>query len=301
MPARGLWIKNSGKPQGSVRPPHGQRRSWAVDFRAKSVKKWKSGFPDRARAKEWRRRESNKHGLTRNRIRRKVGHPGVREMMIHRRGQPWTGDLATFSARDLPIVLAHIGSWHFTRDGYVAAVIAGKQTKVCNLLRPPPPGKVNDHINRVYSDDRRPNLRFVTQKDNARNKKKQSNNTSGENGIYEEHSARCHSYDHANAKRFSPRGPSTTKPAGRDLWKEAQTLRDRLGAKTKQGRIPKICYHARWCVDICRRSPDGGEKTLSFDPDDAVDRKRAFQEAVVYRDMLQARCNSTNGKPATHT
>ncbi len=298
MPARGLWIKNSGKPQGRVR---GRGAVWEVEIATKSYKNYKSGFPDRASAEEWRRRQSNKHGLTRNRIRKKVGHPGVREMMIHQKG-PWTGDLATFSARDLQAALAHIGKWSFNGHGYVAAMIAGKLTKFCNLIRPPPPRKVNDHINRVHNDDRRPNLRFVTMKENARSQTKHANNTSGENGISECYRASFHAFDHVQGKWLPPRGPpSTSKPAERDLRKEAKELRDRLGAKTKLGKIPKISYTSKWSVEISQGAPDGGRKSFKFVPNDTVDRQRALQEAIVHRDMLQARCNSTNGKPATTT
>lgn len=296
MPARGVWIRNSGKPQGCVRRVRGR---WGVAFKTKSYKKWKVGFADHTSAEQYRRRKSDKHLLTRNRIRKKVGHPGVMEMMIHRKGRPWVGDLCTFDASDLPMILTHRGAWSFV-NGYACTIVSGKTLKLCNFIRPPSRGMVNDHINRDRSDDRRANLRFATVKQNGRNKKKDTRNTSGENGISEKYRATFHSYDHAQQK-WLQHGVSTSNTAGRDVRTEAETLRDRLGAKTKAGKIPKINRDASWQVDICAKNLEGGSKSFRFDPNDEVDRQRAFQEAVVYRDMLQARCNSTNGKTAQET
>ncbi len=290
----GQWFRDSGTPKGCVTR---RRTGWAVVFTSASYKRWKSGFPDRASAEKWRRRKSNKHLLTRNRIRKKVGHPRVREMMIHRKGQSWTGDFATFSARDLPLVVTH--GWSFNGRGYVISKISGKLVRLCDLLQPPPSGLVNDHINRDRTDDRRENLEVVTPAQNNRNQKKRSDNTSGENGISECHSACFSSYD--QGKWLAPRRVSTNKPAGRNLRKEASDLRDRLGAKTKRGGTPKICYDARWNVSICPHNANGGTGSFRFDTDDAADRQRAFEEAIAYRDMLQKRCTSTNGKPATQT
>ena len=298
MPARGRWFRNSGKPQGCVCP---LGAGWRVLFKSKSYRKTKSGFHDRASAEQWRRRKSNKHLLTRNRIRRKVGHPGVREMMIHQQGRPWTGEFATFDVGDLPNVLAYSGCWYKNDQSYVMATISGKNTKLCNVLNPPPLGMMNDHINRVYDDDRRANLRFVTHQENDRNQKKNKRNASGENGISEVYMATFHSYDHAQGKWSAPRGVSTSNRAGRDLRKEAETFRDRLRAKTKRGGIPRIRCSSHWSVRICERSVDGGTKHFAFDSDDVSDRQRSLLEAITYRDRLQTRCGSTNGKPAAQT
>ena len=126
-------------------------------------------------------------------------------------------------------------------------------------------------------------------------------NLSGQHGISEHHRAYFTAYDHVQKKWHPNRSCSASEPSGRDLRKEARALRDRLGAKTKTGGLPKISYLSHWIVSICNRSPDGGRKTFVFDSNDAVDRQRAFREAIVYRDMLQVRCNSTNGDPATQT
>ncbi len=298
MPSHGQWIRGMGKPQGSV---FKKGVKWGVHLKSKVYKKYKTVFRDRTAAKAYRWKKSNKYLLTRNRIRRS-GRRGVYEMMIHRgRGCSWRGDTAMFDSIDLPLVLQHIGKWTFSTDGYVYAKIAGKGEKFCNLIRPPPRGMINDHINRDRSDDRRSNLRHVSQKVNARNMSRYRNNSTGENGITEVYHASFKSFDHAKGVRFPSRGPMTSNLAGRDLQKEARDLRDRLSAKTKIGKIPKITYRAWWSVMICRSSADGGAKTFAFNPDDEADRARARQEAVVYRDMLQARCASNNGKQATQT
>jgi len=75
--------------------------------------------------------------------------------------------------------------WGYS-DGYAVTkskLITGSGL-MHRVLFHPPKGKEIDHINGNGLDDRRKNIRFVTRSQNAFNKDKQSNNTSGFRGVW---------------------------------------------------------------------------------------------------------------------
>lgn len=72
--------------------------------------------------------------------------------------------------------------WHFSKRN---AVTRDRGDKLHHeILGKPPEGMVIDHINRDTRDNRKANLRLVTQVENARNISPQKNNTSGYRGVW---------------------------------------------------------------------------------------------------------------------
>lgn len=75
-------------------------------------------------------------------------------------------------------------NWSLAGDGYPVTAINGKLVKLHHMiLGKPPKGLVTDHINRDKLDNRKRNLRFVTQKVNLSNIGMLSTNTSGYKGV----------------------------------------------------------------------------------------------------------------------
>lgn len=74
--------------------------------------------------------------------------------------------------------------WSKSTKGYGQARVNGKLVLLHHyLLGKPPEGMVTDHINRNKLDNRKGNLRFVTQKVNMNNLNMLSTNTSGHTGV----------------------------------------------------------------------------------------------------------------------
>lgn len=67
--------------------------------------------------------------------------------------------------------------------GYARTVIDGRTTSMHRLIMKAPDGLVVDHINHNELDNRKNNLRVCTQSNNAMNRKKAINNTSGYIGV----------------------------------------------------------------------------------------------------------------------
>lgn len=73
--------------------------------------------------------------------------------------------------------------WYLSSHGY-ARTGSHMPTSLHTLIKGSPPnGLVIDHINRNKLDNRRSNLRFVTQSDNHKNKGIRSDNTTGFKGV----------------------------------------------------------------------------------------------------------------------
>jgi hypothetical protein len=93
------------------------------------------------------------------------------------------GTTMLFDAGDLELVSAH--NWHVDNMGYPCAWNEGQKTRLHRLLvRNVPDGLVVDHVNRNKLDNRRKNLRVVTQRTNSLNSSIRSNNTSGVSGVF---------------------------------------------------------------------------------------------------------------------
>jgi len=90
---------------------------------------------------------------------------------------------ALFSKQWLSVVKKY--KWCIDDIGYCNAGIDGKTTRLHKLIKgKPPKGLVTDHKDRNKLNNRDENLRFITQQQNTRNSKMQSNNKSGVTGVY---------------------------------------------------------------------------------------------------------------------
>lgn len=74
-------------------------------------------------------------------------------------------------------------SWHITNTGYVAARISNKIVLLHRLLTGAPPDTVVDHINGDRLDNRRANLRVVSQGMNSQNQRLSGASSSGYRGV----------------------------------------------------------------------------------------------------------------------
>lgn len=72
--------------------------------------------------------------------------------------------------------------WHFSKDGYVRSTKKGRLHRC--LMKDELRDKLQvDHINRIKTDNRRSNLRVVTNKQNSHNKSLLDSNKSGHTGV----------------------------------------------------------------------------------------------------------------------
>ena len=91
------------------------------------------------------------------------------------------GDRILVDTSNLPIVSQY--SWHVTTRGYAATRINGRIVYMHRMLMCPGELQV-DHINQNKLDNRRFNLRIVTNQQNHFNRPLNSNNSSGVTGVY---------------------------------------------------------------------------------------------------------------------
>lgn len=76
--------------------------------------------------------------------------------------------------------------WYRNNRGYLAGhdISTGKTVKMQNVILPHKDGVIVDHINtHMKNDNRKNNLRIITQQKNTMNRKRPSNNTSGVTGV----------------------------------------------------------------------------------------------------------------------
>lgn len=94
-----------------------------------------------------------------------------------------SGTEMMFDICDLETVSAH--PWFVDALGYPCSCIGGKTVRLHRVIYPTVcDGMVVDHINRNKLDNRRSNLRVVTQKENCHNASLRSNNKSGVTGVF---------------------------------------------------------------------------------------------------------------------
>lgn len=88
-----------------------------------------------------------------------------------------------FDICDLEMVSSH--QWFLDSFGYPCSSIGGKSVRLHRVIHPEvPKGMVVDHINRNKLDNRRCNLRVVTQRENCHNSSLRSTNKSGVTGVF---------------------------------------------------------------------------------------------------------------------
>ena len=90
------------------------------------------------------------------------------------------GSVVLVDTEDVPKISMY--QWSIAR-GYAVATINNKTTSMHRLIMDAKDGFVVDHINHNELDNRKSNLRVCTQSNNAMNRKKASNNTSGYIGV----------------------------------------------------------------------------------------------------------------------
>lgn len=94
-----------------------------------------------------------------------------------------SGTEMLFDVCDLEKVSAH--QWCVDALGYPCSYIDGNVVRLHRVIYPTvAKGLVVDHINRDKLDNRRSNLRVVTQKENCHNASLRSNNKSGVAGVF---------------------------------------------------------------------------------------------------------------------
>ncbi len=259
---------------------------WRCEFRTKHFKAGRT-FEREDVARQWQTETSAEQGLTTNMW--KMLPDGSVEMQLK-------GNVTTvFDFADLQLLAGH--PWCHNH-GYVRSRSGGHMHRLVAKVPNGSEAEV-DHIDRNPLNNRRSNLRLVDHKTNLRNTKKQKNNKSGHNGIFE--SAWYYVTFYENGKRrtvhvfFDPI-KEESRSAARSSLEETCT-----GKVTKAGNTPSICVCRAWNVDVCSSSSDGIRKRLYFKDNDPVDRERVLRQAIVLREATQARCNSTNGKATQST
>lgn len=94
-----------------------------------------------------------------------------------------SGTEMKFDISDLELVSSY--NWFVDSVGYPSAYVDGRAIRLHRLLLPTvQKGLVIDHKNRNKLDNRRNNLRVVTQKENCHNSSVRSNNKSGVPGVF---------------------------------------------------------------------------------------------------------------------
>ena len=263
------------------------KSEFQVRFRRKEFTKSKN-FQTRAAAELWKKRTSDKHGLTFNQIRLCPSDPNVMEM------RTTAGIVVRLDVQDYPLVKPYL--WFISGNGYAKTRVRGSFIMMAPLIKPPPRGLILDHKNRIRSDNVRANLRHVTFQGNMRNCKASSTNTSGHHGISEHHRFYFTYVDGATSVQKSKGRWCAGQGPHQDVRKDMEALRDSWNAKTKAGSVPTVYHYARWETHISRGAVDGGRKVFTFNPRDEATRQNALRRATAERDRLQARTGSTNGK-----
>ena len=96
------------------------------------------------------------------------------------------GDIFYFDKEDFDKIKKF--SWNYSNEGYVQGVVnvngKRKYVKQHRFILDAPSGYLTDHINRVRYDNRKSNLRLVTDKENSINITRRKDNTSGFTGVY---------------------------------------------------------------------------------------------------------------------
>lgn len=91
------------------------------------------------------------------------------------------GDFFLFDRQDFPVVKMH--KWSIEDSGYVHSTTGGRHIRLHQELLDVPLGLCIDHINGHRWDNRRCNLRAASNKQNCRNAKLSSRNSTGYKGV----------------------------------------------------------------------------------------------------------------------
>ncbi len=271
-----------GHYQGSIFPS-GKR--FICRFRINKLPVWET-FDTEEEADAWRRTQHEVLGLEiKNRWRNLPD--GTIEMMLTK------GATTIFDQEDLNKVESHI--WGLSSHGY--AVSQGKYLH--SYLMQTPKKMYTDHINRIKTDNRRANLRIVTQKQNMRNAAMYSSNTSGYANLREEGTFSCTFFDGTRSRQVHASYTGRKKSARRAARQRLVTKRGSF--LMKDGSVPCITKTKHWAVSMMTHSSEKVQKTFPFPPGNSRARQVAFDEALAFRDAQESFFGSTNGKPAAKT
>lgn len=109
-------------------------------------------------------------------------------------GYTSNGDSFLFDKEDYPLISQY--RWHRHQDGYMRTCVetikeGNKYHNIYIMMHQlirntyyPDSDKIIDHINGNPADNRKENLRLLTQRENMKNMKCYSNNTSGHTGVF---------------------------------------------------------------------------------------------------------------------
>jgi hypothetical protein len=130
-------------------------------------------------------------------------------------------------------------SWTLNNTGYPYALIRPKHTLIHHLILSKKNGFVIDHINRNPLDNRRCNLRYATDSQNAINRKISVKNKSGYRGVYWKKESKIWvSAIVKNGKRIFLGSFSNKKKASKAFIKKSKELFGEFVGETK---AKKIC------------------------------------------------------------
>ncbi len=208
------------------------------------------------------------------------------------------GATTVFDKKNHSVIRKNI--WYLNNGGYAqssgrASALPGvRQPLLHRLLLLPQDVEEVDHIDRNRLNNKESNLRKTTRSGNARNMSLMSTNTNGLNGITEYGDFSFKYYINDDRRVSHSTYNASSGPARSKAKNKAKSKR--LGKYNKNGSVPSISHHEWFDVSICRGSVDGARKRIAFKASDLVDRRRALDEAVSFRDATQAKCRSNNGK-----
>lgn len=96
------------------------------------------------------------------------------------------GQICLIDCDDLSLALTQRWMYANTKCGGGCVSVKKPNIDISRFLMNPPANMIVDHINGNRLDDRRANLRVCTQAENARNRRRGSNNTTGAIGVTKE-------------------------------------------------------------------------------------------------------------------
>lgn len=111
-----------------------------------------------------------------------MAHNNTKQISLNGRG------FALVDASDYEWLSAR--KWCLLKSGYAQATWNSKRVYMHRIIMDAPKGTDVDHINGIYTDNRRANLRLCTRSQNKANQKVQKNSMSGYKGVFKKNKTR---------------------------------------------------------------------------------------------------------------